>query len=81
MTGGDLGLSTFDQVSFAWSGEGLKTLTLFCIEQSSLAGAKGFNAICNLRLETADVGGSTLSKKSAITVSISASATAYTADR
>jgi len=39
---------------------------------------KGFNAICNLRLETADIGGSTLSRKSAITVSILASATAYT---
>ena len=38
---------------------------------------KGFNAICNLRLETADIGGSTLSRKSAITVSILASATAY----
>ncbi|NOY74438.1 MAG: YbjQ family protein [Kiritimatiellaeota bacterium] len=45
------------------------------------AKAKGFNAVCNLRQETADIGGSTLSKKSAITVSILASATAYsTAD-
>jgi uncharacterized protein YbjQ (UPF0145 family) len=43
------------------------------------ARAKGFNAVCNLRLETADIGGSTLSKKSAITVSILASATAYSA--
>ncbi len=48
--------------------------TMKIIEQ---ARDKGFNAICNLRLETADIGGSTLSKKSAITVSILASATAY----
>ena len=48
--------------------------TIKIIEQAQ---AKGFNAICNLRLETADIGGSTLSKKSAITVSILASATAY----
>ena len=45
------------------------------------AQAKGYNAICNLRLETADIGGSTLSKKSAITVSILASATAYRAEQ
>jgi uncharacterized protein YbjQ (UPF0145 family) len=48
------------------------------IEQAK---AKGFNAVCNLRLETADIGGSTLSNKSAITVSILASATAYSAAR
>lgn len=48
--------------------------TMKIIEQ---ARAKGFNAVCNLRLDTADIGGSTLSNKSAITVSILASATAY----
>ena len=48
--------------------------TMKIIEQAK---EKGFNAICNLRLETADVGGSSMSKKYAITVSILASATAY----
>jgi len=37
----------------------------------------GYNAICNLRIETADVGGSTASKKGAAMVAIIASATAY----
>lgn len=37
----------------------------------------GYNAICNLRLETADVGGSTASKKGAAMVAILGSATAY----
>ena len=45
------------------------------------ARGKGFNAVCNIRLETADIGGSTLSNKSAITVSILASATAYSTER
>ncbi|MCA9230043.1 MAG: heavy metal-binding domain-containing protein [Planctomycetales bacterium] len=38
----------------------------------------GYNAICNLRIETADVGGSTSSKKGAAMVAVIASATAYT---
>ena len=37
----------------------------------------GYNAICNLRLETADVGGSTATKKGAAMVAILGSATAY----
>ncbi len=37
----------------------------------------GYNAICNLRIETADVGGSTSSKKGAAMVAVIASATAY----
>jgi len=37
----------------------------------------GYNAICNLRIETADVGGSSSSKKKAAMVAIIASATAY----
>ncbi len=37
----------------------------------------GYNAICNLRLETADVGGSSANKKGAAMVAIIASATAY----
>ena len=37
----------------------------------------GFDAICNLRLETADVGGSSASKKSAAMVAILGCATAY----
>ena len=48
--------------------------TMKIVEQ---AHEKGYNAVCNLRLETADIGGSTISNKSAITVSIIASATAY----
>ncbi len=52
--------------------------TMKIIEQAQ---EKGFNAICNLRLETADIGGSTLSRKSAITVSILASATAYVCNK
>ena len=36
MTGGDLGLSIFDKVGFAWSRTGLKNLALFCINQSLL---------------------------------------------
>jgi uncharacterized protein YbjQ (UPF0145 family) len=42
------------------------------------AQAMGHNAICNLRLVTADVGGSTASKKGAAMVAILGSATAYT---
>ena len=38
---------------------------------------QGYNAICNVRLETADVGGSTASKKGAAMVAILGSATAY----
>ena len=41
------------------------------------ARAQGYNAICNLRLETADVGGSTASKKGAAMVAILGYATAY----
>ena len=41
------------------------------------ARALGYNAICNLRVESADVGGSTGSKKGAAMVAIIASATAY----
>jgi len=51
--------------------------TMKIIEQAK---EKGFNAICNLRLETADVGGSSMNKKYAITVSILASATAYSSE-
>ena len=40
------------------------------------ARAQGYNAICNLRYETADVGGNTAAKRVA-TVAILASATAY----
>ena len=42
--------------------------------------ALGHNAICNVRIETADVGGSTASKKGAAMVAVLASATAYTHD-
>lgn len=43
------------------------------------ARAQNYNAICNLRLETADVGGNTgsIKKKGAIMVAILGSATAY----
>ena len=41
------------------------------------ARAQGYNAICNLRLQTADVGGSSASKKGAAMVAILGSATAY----
>ncbi len=44
------------------------------IEQSR---ALGYNAVCNLRIETADIGGSTASKKGAAMVAVIASATAY----
>jgi uncharacterized protein YbjQ (UPF0145 family) len=37
----------------------------------------GYNAICNLRIETADIGGNTAQKKGAAMVAIIASATAY----
>jgi len=37
----------------------------------------GYNAICNLRIETADVGGSSSSKRKAAMVAVIASATAY----
>lgn len=37
----------------------------------------GYNAICNLRLETADVGGNSSTKKGVAVVCILASATAY----
>ena len=37
----------------------------------------GYNAICNLRLETADVGGSSASKRAVAMVAILGSATAY----
>jgi len=40
----------------------------------------GYNAICNLRLVTADVGGSTASRKGAAMVAILGSATAYNYD-
>jgi uncharacterized protein YbjQ (UPF0145 family) len=40
----------------------------------------GYNAICNLRLETADVAGSTASRKRAAMVAILGSATAYQFD-
>ena len=38
---------------------------------------RGFNAICNLRLQTADVGGSTASRRGSAMVAILGSATAY----
>ena len=38
---------------------------------------QGFNAICNLRLETADIGGSSANSKGAAMVAILGSATAY----
>lgn len=37
----------------------------------------GYNAICNLRMETADVGGNNSTRKGAVMVAILASATAY----
>lgn len=37
----------------------------------------GYNAICNLRIETADVGGNNTAKKKAAMVAIIATATAY----
>ena len=46
-----------------------------CVEQ---ARRLGHNAICNLRVENADVGGNTASKKGVAMVAILASATAYT---
>ncbi len=44
------------------------------------AKADGYNAICNLRMETADIGGSATANKAAVMVSIIAYATAYQAD-
>lgn len=44
------------------------------------AKAEGYNAICNLRMETADIGGSATTSKAAVMVSIIAYATAYDAD-
>ena len=41
------------------------------------AKSRGFNAICNLRLQTADVGGSAANRKGAAMVAILGSATAY----
>ena len=38
---------------------------------------RGYNAICNLRVQTADIGGNTATKKGAAMVAIMASATAY----
>lgn len=53
--------------------------TLRILEQ---AREQGYNAICNLRLETADIGGSvTQTKRGAVMVAILASATAYHASR
>ena len=46
-----------------------------CVEH---ARALGHNAICNLRIENADVGGNTAAKKGAVMVAILATATAYT---
>ncbi len=40
---------------------------------------RGHNALCNIRIQTADVGGNSLERKVA-TVAVIASATAYTAD-
>ena len=42
---------------------------------------QGFNAICNLRLNSADISGATKSKKSMPIASVIATATAYVADR
>ncbi len=44
------------------------------------AQAQGYNAICNVRLEPADVGGSTSNSRGAIMVCILGSATAYHSD-
>jgi uncharacterized protein YbjQ (UPF0145 family) len=44
------------------------------------ARAEGYNAICNLRLDSADIGGSATTKKASVMVSILASATAYNTD-
>lgn len=41
------------------------------------AAAQGYDAICNLRFETADIGGITNPKKTIVMVAIIASATAY----
>ena len=41
------------------------------------ARAGGYNAVCNVRMENADVGGSTATKKGIVMVAILASATAY----
>jgi len=55
-------------------GRARREATQRVIEQSR---ELGYNAICNLRIETADVGGSTTNKKGAAMVAIIASATAY----
>ncbi len=44
------------------------------------AKSQGYNAICNLRMDSADIGGSATSKKGSVMVSIIASATAYHID-
>jgi len=41
------------------------------------AKAEGYNAICNIRMESADIGGNAVYKKAAVMVSIIAYATAY----
>ena len=45
------------------------------------ARSQGYNAICNVRLESADVGGSAVNRRGAAMVAIIASATAYHAVR
>ena len=41
------------------------------------AKSEGYDTICNLRMETVDIGGATNPKRQAVTVAILASATAY----
>ncbi|QDS99794.1 YbjQ family protein [Adhaeretor mobilis] len=58
-------------------GRARREATQQLVEQAQ---ALGHNAICNVRIQTADVGGSTASKKGAAMVAVLASATAYTYD-
>ncbi len=44
------------------------------------AKAEGYNAACNLRVDSADINGSVITKKKSVSVSIIASATAYCID-
>lgn len=68
---------------FGGNVRGLETLTHRAREEAKLrlveqARAAGYNAVCNLRLETADVGGETKGqKRKMVTVGVIASGTAY----
>jgi uncharacterized protein YbjQ (UPF0145 family) len=52
--------------------------TMRIVEQAK---ARGFNAVCNIRFVTSDIGGSASSKKGAVMAALMASGTAYHADK